>query len=202
MNTLSLILSSKVRAEIFRFFFSLDKKEIHLREIERKTGFAIGTVRQETTKLVKIGLLNKRRDGNRTYFIANRDHPLFNEIHNLVLKTTGLVDVFKNALSDNDIQFAFIFGSIAQGLEKPEPVEPIKSTEVDLFIICDLGLRKISKLLKATSEKLGREINTITMNEKEFIERKIKKDHFVSQVIESRKIMIIGNEDELKRLGK
>ena len=195
MNTLSLILSSKVRAEIFRFFFSIDKKEIHLREIERKTGFAIGTVRQETTKLVKIGLLNKRRDGNRTYFIANRDHPLFNEIHNLVLKTTGLVDVFKNALSDNDIQFAFIFGSIAQGLEKPE-------SDIDLFIICDLGLRKISKLLKATSEKLGREINTITMNEKEFIERKIKKDHFVSQVIESRKIMIIGNEDELKRLGK
>lgn len=195
MNTLSLILSSKVRAGIFRIFFSIDNKEIHLREIERKTGFAIGTVRQETTKLVKIGLLNKRKDGNRTYFIANRSHPLFHEIHNLVLKTTGLVDVFKNALLDNDIQFAFIFGSIAQGLEKPE-------SDIDLFVIGSLSLRKISKLLKDCSEKFGREINTVTMNEKEYLKRKIKKDHFATQVMESPKIMIIGDEHELERLGE
>ena len=193
MSTLSLILSSKVRAEIFRIFFSIDNKEIHLREIERKTGFAIGTVRQETTKLVKIGLLNKRKDGNRTYYIANRAHPLFQEIHKIVIKTVGLGDIFKVALENVDIQFSFIFGSIANGLEKPE-------SDIDLFVIGNLGLRKISKLLKNCSEKLSREINTVTMNEEEFIERKNKNDHFVSQVIESPKIMIIGTKDELERL--
>ncbi len=195
MNTLSLILSSKVRAEIFRIFFSIDEKEIHLREIERKTGFAIGTVRQETTKLVKNGLLNKRKDGNRTYFIANRTHPLFKDIHSLVIKTSGLVDVFKNSLLDKKIQFAFIFGSIAKGTENSE-------SDIDLFVIGNISLRKISKLLRVSSEKIGREINTITMDEKEFIERKNNKEHFVTQVIESPKIMVIGNEDELEKLGK
>ncbi len=194
MSTLSLILSSKVRAEFFRIFFSIDKKEIHLREIERKAGFAIGTVRQEAIKLVKIGLLNKRKDGNRTYYIANREHPLFQEIHKIVLKTVGLADLFKTTLEKNDIKYSFLFGSIANGLEKPE-------SDIDLFVIGNLGLRKISKLLKNCSEKIGREINAVTMKEEEFIERKSKNDHFVSQVIESGKIMIIGTDDEFERLG-
>ena len=32
-----------------------------------------------------------------SYFSANREHPLFIDIHNLVIKTAGLVDVFENA---------------------------------------------------------------------------------------------------------
>lgn len=195
MNTLSLILSSKVRAEIFRILFGIETKELHLREIERKTGFAIGTVRQETSKLLKIGLINKRKDGNRTYFSANRNHPIFNEIHNIVLKTSGLADVLRNSLDHSSIQFAFIFGSLANGTESPE-------SDIDLFIIGTLGLRAVSKFLKEPSNKFGREINTITMTEKEFIELKMKKDHFVSKVLDSQKIMIIGTENELEKLGR
>lgn len=195
LNTLSLILSSKVRAEIFRIFFNINDEEIHLREIERKTGFAIGTVRQETTKLVKIGLLNKRKDGNRTYYIANRAHPLFQEIHNIVIKTVGLVDIFRIALENQGVQYSFIFGSIAKGIEKPD-------SDIDLFVIGNIGLRKISKLLKNCSEKLGREINIVSMNKEEFVKRETNKEHFVSNVMESPKIMIIGNEDGLTRLGK
>lgn len=194
MNLLPLILSSKVRAEIFRILFGIETKELHLREIERKTGFAIGSVRQETSKLVKIGLINKRQDGNRTYFTANRNHPIFNEIHNIVLKTSGLADVLKNALDHSSIHFAFIFGSIANGTENSE-------SDIDLFIIGTLGLRTVSKLLKESAQTFGREINSITMNEKEFIERKRTNNHFVSQVLESKKIMIIGKKDELEKLG-
>lgn len=195
MNTLSLILSSKVRAEIFRILFGIETKEFHLREIERKTGFAIGTVRQETLKLLKISLINKRKDGNRTYFSANRNHPIFNEIHNIVLKTSGLADVLRNSLDHLSIQFAFIFGSLANDTESPE-------SDIDLFIIGTLGLRAVSKFLKEPSNKFGREINTIIMTEKEFIERKTKKDHFISQVLDSHKIMIIGTENELEKLGR
>jgi len=83
MNFLSEILSSRVRAEFFRIFFGIYSNEYHLREIERKSGFAIGTVRQEAKKLE---LITKRADGNRTYYKANRNHPLFLTLHNLVLQ--------------------------------------------------------------------------------------------------------------------
>ena len=195
MNLLAQILSSKVRSEIFRLLFGTETRELHLREIERKTGFAIGTVRQETAKLLEIGLLIKRRDGNRTYFFANKDHPIYNNIHEIVLKTAGLADVLKKPLIHPSIRFAFIFGSIADGTEKPY-------SDIDLFVIGDLGLRAIIKLLKESSQKLEREINTITMTENEFINRKLANEHFISQVLESPKLMIIGTENEFERLGE
>jgi len=194
MNDLAQIFSSKVRAEIFKYLFGIDAPDLHMREIQRKSGFAIGTVRQETTKLVKLGLVIKRVDGNRTYFSANKNHPIYQDLHNLVLKTIGLADVLRKPLTHPKIHFAFIFGSIADGTEKPD-------SDIDLFVIGDLGLRAISKLLKESSQKLEREINTITMTENEFINRKLANEHFISKVLESAKLMIIGAENELERLG-
>jgi predicted nucleotidyltransferase len=150
---------------------------------------------QETAKLEKLELIKKRRDGNRTYYKANKAHPLYREIHNLILKTTGLVAFLKTSLSIDAINFAFIFGSFASGTEKPE-------SDIDIFIIGGIGLRTVSKLLKEPSLKTGRELNPHVMTPKEFINRKIEKEHFVKNVIESPKLMIIGMEDELTRLGE
>jgi hypothetical protein len=57
-------------------------------------------------------------------------------------------------------------------------------------------------LLKNASDTLGREINSNVMTEEEFGKCIQQKEHFVSSVLESPKLMIIGNENELARLGK
>lgn len=195
MNILAEILSSRARAEFFRILFGIDAKEYHLREIQRRAGFAIGTIRQEAKKLEKIGLIQKRQDGNRTYYQADRSHPLYNTIHDIVLKTTGLSDVLKNYLSIDAIKFAFVFGSIAARQENAQ-------SDIDLFIIGDIGLRALSRLLKEPAQKMNREINPHVMTLGEFIKRKNEKEHFVTTVLESPRIMIIGNENDLAKLGR
>ena len=84
MSLLSEILSSKVRAEVFRLLFGLDDNALHVREIERRSGFAIGTIQTEMKKLYKLNLVLKKRDGNRLYYRANRQHPIFSDIHAFV----------------------------------------------------------------------------------------------------------------------
>jgi predicted nucleotidyltransferase len=195
VNILGQILSSNVRAEIFRLLYGMDRKELHLRDIERRSGFAIRTVRQEASKLLRLGLIQERRDGNRVYFKANIEHPLCGDICNLVMKTSGLADVLQKALAGADLSFAFVFGSIAAGTQKPE-------SDIDLFVVGKIGLRGLSTLLKNASDILGREINANVMTENEFGRRIQRKEHFVSSVLKSPKIMIIGNENELARLGK
>ena len=194
MNLLAKMLSSKVRSELFGLFFGIEAQELHLREIERRSGFAIGTIRQETRNLVDLGLLCKRQDGNRTYFQANKEHPIYTEIHNMVLKTVGLVDVLKKSLYTPEVEFAFVFGSAATNSLKPE-------SDIDLLVIGNIGLRGIGKLLKNASNQLNREINPITMAKDRFVERILSKDHFVVEVMDSPKIMIVGAEDELARLA-
>ena len=193
MSSLAKILSSKIRAEIFRLLFGTNDKALHMRDIERRSGFAIGTIQGELKKLSNLDLVLKEVDGNRTYYRANKNHPLYNDIHNLVLKTTGLVDVLRNALETQKIKLAFVFGSFAKGEESAD-------SDIDLMVIGNLGLRDITRLLSDTQGKILREINPHVYSLDEFIKKYKKNDHFVSQVVEGPQIFIIGSEDELKAM--
>ncbi|PQP35703.1 toxin-antitoxin system toxin subunit [Desulfobacteraceae bacterium SEEP-SAG9] len=194
MNILSEILSSKVRAEVFRLLFGLNDDALHVRGIERKTGFAIGTIQTEMKKLHRLNLVLKKRDGNRLYYRANQQHPVFSEIQALVIKTVGLLDVLKSALADeNGIRVAFVFGSIARGSEKA-------GSDIDLMVIGNIRLRTLTRLLRGLTEKLGREINPYILSTKEFNLRKSENEHFVTQVLKDSKLFIIGEEDDLKTM--
>jgi len=192
MNTLSKILSSKIRADIFRLLFGLNNIELHMRDIERRSGFAIGTIQSELRNLAGLDLIVKRRDGNRVYLRANTSHPLYLDIRNIVLKTSGLVDVIKQAFGEeSSILSAFIYGSIATGSEKA-------SSDLDLMVIGKIGLRKLSKLLSNVSEIVGREINPHIL-EPEILQKRLgENDHFINQVMQSPKLFIVGNEHDLK----
>ncbi len=193
MSLLAEILSSRVRAEFFRLFFGLDPQELHLREIERRSGFSIGAVRQEATKLVKNRLLLKRIDGNRTYYTANMENNLYLDLQSLAMKTVGLSYILSRALEQSDIQYAFVFGSAATATLQPE-------SDIDLFVIGNVGLRHLSKHLAGATDQISREINTHAMTLMEVIERKNSSEHFVMSVLSSPKIMIIGKENELANL--
>ena len=95
MRLLSEILSSKSRAESFRLLHGVNSAELHMREIERRSGCAIGTVQSELKKLLRLDLVITQKDGNRLYSRTNRDRPLYPDIHALVVKSNGLVDILR-----------------------------------------------------------------------------------------------------------
>jgi DNA-binding transcriptional ArsR family regulator len=194
MNMLAQLICSRVRAEIFRVLFGLRGGEVHLREIQRQTGFAIGTVRQDIEKLVKLGLVKRRRDGNRVYYTANENHPIHSEIRLLVLKTAGLADALSAALKAEHIQFAFVFGSVASGMAAAE-------SDIDLMVVGEIGLRKVSSLLSGVGNKLGREINPHVLSSNEFTRRIHQKDHFLASVLASPKIFVKGSVHDLAAMG-
>ena len=90
--TVSLIgqLFPKARAEVIRLLFTDPDRSLHLRELARLSGLAVGTIQTKVAKLRKAGLLEERRDGNRLYFRANVRHPIFAELRGIAIKTTGL----------------------------------------------------------------------------------------------------------------
>jgi DNA-binding transcriptional ArsR family regulator len=188
------LISSRVRAEIFRLLFGLKGGEMHVREIERQSGLRLSTVRQDLAKLSKLDLVKARKDSNRLYYRANNEHPLYIEIHRLVLKTSGLVDTLKKALNHKEVKVAFVFGSIATNTDQA-------GSDVDLMIIGNVGLRKTVGWLSGASEQVGREINPHTMTIDEFKKRRNEGEHFLTRVLESPRLFVIGTEDELAGLG-
>jgi len=189
------IVSSKRKAEIFRLLFGVAPRDFHLRELARQSHLAVRTVQQELARLVKVGLVIARRDGNRVYYKANRNNPAYPDIRNLVLKTTGLANVLGDALQHPDVRLAFVFGSWASETAGP-------GSDIDLMIIGDIGLRRVAILLSGIAAKLGREINPHVLTAEEFGRRKRTGDHFISSVLASPRLFIIGSEHELAELAK
>ncbi len=194
MDSLARLLSSRVKAEIFRILFGADAREVHVRELARQAGLNVATVRQELGRLSGFGLVRARRDGNRAYYRAETAHPLYPDIRNVVLKTSGLVDVLRQALGKARIRVAFVFGSMAEGSEKA-------GSDVDLMVVGPVSLRQISKQLSGVDSRLGREINSHVLTLEEFAKRKKDGEHFLTSVLAAPKLFVIGNDDDLAEMG-
>ena len=195
MADLSNILSSRGRAEIFRLLFGLNDQELHLREIERRSGLIIGTIQKDVKNLKQMDLIKERRSGNRLYYRANDEHPLFNDIRNIVLKTSGLVEVLRDALDREEVKVAFVFGSIARSDEGAR-------SDVDLMVIGDVSLRKVVGWLSDVAERVGREINPHAFSLNEVQKRKESGNHFLTTVLNSPKLFIRGDDHALATLGR
>jgi predicted nucleotidyltransferase len=188
------ILFPQVRAEVLRLLFADEDRELHLRELTRQSGLTLGTLQTEVEKLCAADLLLSRRDGNRRCFRANSAHPLFADLRQIVLKTAGLREVLAAALRDvPGVELAFVFGSLAAGGGKA-------GSDVDLLVVGDAGLRALAPRLRTAAQRLGREINPVTMTAAEFARERARKP-FLRDVLAKEKLFIKGNSDELERLG-
>jgi predicted nucleotidyltransferase len=164
-------------------------------EIIARTPFAKRSVEEELEKLLSLELVTLTRDGNRCYYTANKGHPLYPDLRNIVLKTTGLREVLQTALTSDKIEFAFVFGSLAQRTERAE-------SDVDLMIIGRIGQRELATRLRGQTERIGREINPHVFTWDEFAQRVVRRDHLLADVLAQEKIFIIGIESEFADLAR
>jgi predicted nucleotidyltransferase len=188
---LSELFTSDTRAEVMRILFDGKELEYYLREIEKITHIQLSSLQKELKHLVSIDLIKARKDGNRIYYKANCDHPIYHDLVSIVEKTVGVVALLKEKLKDPKIECAFLFGSMAKSNEKG-------ASDIDLIIIGDLGMRIVTKLLSGLQEKLGREINPHIYTKDEFKKRIKSKDHFITSVMKEEIKPIIGHMDEYR----
>ena len=114
---LDTLITSKTRIKLMLKFFLNSKSESYLRGLEEEFGESSNAIRLELNKFEKAGLLNSRSHGNKKLFRANTTHPLFPDIHSLLLKHIGfdeIVDKVVNKLGD--VQKVFLVGKLAKGI--------------------------------------------------------------------------------------
>jgi predicted nucleotidyltransferase len=185
------ILTSDTRAEIMRILFDGTGEEHYLREIEKLTKVGLNSLQKEVKHLSSIDLIKARKDGNRIYYSANKEHPLYPDLLSIVEKTVGIVSILRKSLNDPRIKCVFIFGSIAKNKERA-------SSDIDLLVIGNLGMRDISKLISGIQENLGREINPHVYTPEGFKKKLLEKDHFLTSVLKQQIKPVIGDVIEYR----
>jgi DNA-binding transcriptional ArsR family regulator len=195
MNTID-ALFSKTRAEVLRILFSQEETELYLREIVRRSGVTLHAVQRELAGLVAAELIVSRRDGNRQYFKANKANPIYPELRGIVQKDNAIADLLAQALKDaRGIDVAFIYGSVAGRTQKA-------SSDVDLFVIGEIGLRELVPLLTPVSERIRREINPYNLSRESWRQKLSTQNAFANSVASGPKIFVKGTADDLEGLAK
>ena len=185
----------KARSEIFRLLFDDPSQERYLRDLSKSAGLSPAALLKEMSALVASELILSRRDGNRHYFRANVQHPLYPEIHGLVAKTYGLVANLRRALTAVDgIEAAFVFGSAAAGTMT-------SSSDIDVLVLGPVGLRKIAPALRKLALTFNREVNPHCITVEEWKKKRALGDAFTLRVSTEPKIWLVGSPDDIATVG-
>lgn len=195
MSMLTVILSSRARARILRLLFGCTTPELHNREIFRRAELSESAIRQELGKLTQLGLVIRRRDGNRVCYKANRNHSLFPDLRQIVLKTNGLVDILKPKLSTADVRAAFVFGALVRS-------EETDRSAIDLLVIGRIGQMGLNLHLSDIADRLGRRINPLVLTEAEYREKLDSGDRAIKGMLAGPKIFVIGDQRVLDALAE
>lgn len=190
VKNLNYLFISKVRIKSLKYFIFNPDIPIHLRGLVREMKEEINAVRRELGRLEEVNFIHSEVRGNRKYFILNRNYIFMDELTGMFHKSFGLGGLILKSLPDlGDVQFAVLTGSFIN-FTPPNP------NIIDLVLIGTIDVPAVTQLVQEAEHKLNREINYTVLKTSEFILKKKRRDAFIMQLMQTNKIMLVGNQDD------
>jgi predicted nucleotidyltransferase len=190
-------LFSQVRLRVLGLLFGQPDRTFHASELIRLARSGSGAVQRELETLANAQIVAVTRSGNRKLYQANRQSPIFQELHGLIVKTVGLLEPLRRALGSrrSEIDVAFVFGSVAKGVDAA-------GSDVDLMIIGQqLTYTQLFAALQKAEKTLLRPINPNLMTPTEWKQKLSDQNRFVRNVLRQPKLFVFGTENELEGIG-
>ena len=185
----ALFTSSQQR--VLALLFGQPDREFFVTEIIALAGCGRGAVQRELARLAASGLAVASRAGNRKYYQANPDSPLFDEIRGIVRKTVGVEESVRDALAPiaDRLKLAVLFGSIARRADTA-------ASDIDLLLVSDeLTLETVYGALAPAEALLGRRVNPTLYTSNEFRRRRADKSGFVTRALDRPHFVLMGSLD-------
>ena len=186
-------LFTRVQQRVLGILFSDPERSFPATELIALAGVGTGAVHRELARLTQAGLVTVTPVGKQRRYQANRQSPVFPELHGLIQKTVGLAEPLRRALAPlaTRIQVAFVYGSVAKGSDTAR-------SDVDLMVIADdLSYSEVFEALQEAEKVVGRFVNPNLLTMGEWDTRKSERSHFVERIAAEPKVFVIGTEDDL-----
>lgn len=182
-------LFSKTQQRVLGLLFGQPGRSFFATELIGLVGTGSGAVQRELKRLSESGLVTVTRLGNQHHYQANPDSPLFAPLREIALKTSGLAEPIKAALTPlaSRILAACIYGSVAAGTDTA-------SSDIDLLLVAEaVNLEDLHSALEGVEQRLARRIGISLYTPDEFRRRKEAGNGFVAKVLEGKLIPLLGD---------
>lgn len=192
-TSLANALFSNTQQRVLGLLFGQPERSFFATQLIQLAGAGSGAVQREIQRLAESGLITMSRIGNQKHYQANRNAPIFEELHGIVIKTLGPAGVLRAALAplESKIHAAVLYGSVAKHSDRAD-------SDIDLMIIADdLTLEAVFAALAPAEKRLARAINPTLYTFKEFQKRRSAGSAFVTKVLAGEHVLLLGSADAL-----
>ncbi len=160
---LEALITSKTRIKLLLKFFLNSSNTAYLRGLEPEFGESTNAIRQELNRFEKADLLTSNMEGNKKLYRANTQHPLFPEIHKLLLKHIGIDKVIDKVIVKlGQLSEVYLVGELAKGKN---------SKVIDLWFVGeDLDKSYLMNLAEKAEGLIDRKIRFLILDNNELQE--------------------------------
>jgi len=164
------LIKSKTRIKLLLKFFLNPDTISYLRQLSGEFNESTNSVRVELNSLIKAKILEKEKDGNTISYKANRSHPLFNDIRNIILKSVGIDKVISSIIDNiGKPELIILTGDYAKGID---------SGIIDIVIIGSVDKNKLENYVVHAEDLIERKVRYLIINQNDFnnLEGKFRKE--------------------------
>jgi len=186
-------LFTPVQQRVLGLLFGQPDRRFQSAELIRLAKGGVGAVHRQLGRLAEAELVTVARSGNQKHYQARRDSPVFEALHQLVVKTVGVAEPLRQALARKAraIRAAFVYGSVAKGTDRAR-------SDIDLMVISDsLRYADLFETLQAAEAVLGRTVNPTVMTLAQWRTKRGRQDSFAGRVASQSRVFVIGSDDDL-----
>lgn len=191
------LFGSKTRVKLLQLFFSNPNRSFYVREITRKIDEQINSVRRELANLLSIGILASDTNNNRLYYEVNQKYEYYKQL--AAIFSGGRIGKIDKASTEKDGSSEVTLkglGNVELALYTGQFTRD-ESSGIDLLIVGDINQTKLGKFISELEAKESKEIRYTVLTNDEFRYRQQVKDRFLSNVLASKKQILVDKNQKL-----
>jgi predicted nucleotidyltransferase len=183
-------LFSKTQQRVLRWLYGQPGRAFFANELIKLTASGSGAVQRELARLHESGLVTSTRLGRQRMYRANPAAPIFQELHQIVLKTVGAADPIRAAITPlrSRLAAAMIYGSVAKGTD-------VADSDIDVLLVSDqLQLEDVYRAFEPAERALARKISPTIVSTGDYEAKRRTPGTFLHRVAEGPVISLVVDE--------
>ena len=197
------LFGSKTRAKLLQLFFSNPNRSFYVREITRKIDEQINSVRRELANLLSIGIISSDTNNNRLYYEVNQAYEHYHALSAIFGVQTAAPVTQKSVKQEKTESAKAPENPLVAEIRKLGNVEVAvlcgqftreDSSGIDVFLVGDMNHTKVEQFIEGLEKQESKSLNYSFFTPQEFEYRRQVNDRFVSNVLATKKLVLIDKK--------
>jgi hypothetical protein len=198
------LFGSKTRVKLLQLFYSNPNRSFYVREITRKIGEQINSVRRELSNLLSVGIITSDNTNNKLYYEVNQKYEFYEPLKQIFgggVKTapkkaaSTVTDKNVDGIADTDLKSV---GHIDLAVYTGQFTRD-DTAGVDLLVVGEVNPNALQKFVDELEAKENKSLRYTVMSLPDFQYRQQINDRFAVSIMNAKKQVLVDLHNLLEQ---